>query len=326
MGVSWVKRFFCFLRHMKINLAKNKKLILILGTLFIFVFSFHFVLASDITANTIVQMVNDARKTEGLQTLAVNDQLTQAAEWKADDMAANNYFAHTSPKGLTPWYWIEKSNYDYKYAGENLAINFTNAEDEQKAWMASPTHRANIMNNHFLDIGVAVKKIDYQGASTIIAVQMFGSQTGAQIPVTAAPVKSETSATNPVSNQESVPQEPTAKIINEKPINITELKKSGAINNIQEFIGDNKDVLAKSSIFGLLGVLMMAIIANPIILIFSSFRLLLEQGGKTETYPNVHSINTEDYLNLIEKISHSTSRAERKKYEAEIKKMDINST
>lgn len=299
---------------------KNEKRIAIaLGTLFIFVFFFNFASASDITASTIVRMVNNARQTEGLPALVVNDQLTEAAEWKAEDMTANNYFAHTSPKGLTPWYWIEKSGYDYKYAGENLAINFTNAEEEQKAWMTSPTHRQNILNNHFLDIGVAVKKIDYQGVSTIIAVQIFGSQTGDKIPVVAAPLKSEnTSMTNPAVNQETEPQEPAAKIVNEKPLNITDLKKGGAINNIQQFISENKDVLAKSSIFGLLGVLMMAIIANPLILIFSSFRLLLEQGEKTESYPNVHSISTEDYINLIKKISHSSSRSERKKYEAEI--------
>ena len=55
--------------------------------------------------------------------LAKSDMLQEAAEKKAQDMIENNYFAHTSPQGKTPWHWVEESGYDYRYAGENLAIN-----------------------------------------------------------------------------------------------------------------------------------------------------------------------------------------------------------
>ena len=60
---------------------------------------------------------------------------------KAQDMATLGYFAHVSPDGKTPWYWIEKVGYDYQYAGENLAINFSDSKDVTNAWMASPLHK-----------------------------------------------------------------------------------------------------------------------------------------------------------------------------------------
>ncbi len=94
---------------------------------------------------------------------------------KAEDMLTNNYFSHTSPAGITPWKWIEDADYDYNYAGENLAMDFTSAEKMNDAWLTSPTHRANILNEKYKDIGVAVKEGVINGRATIVVVQMFGS-------------------------------------------------------------------------------------------------------------------------------------------------------
>ncbi|HEX7586264.1 MAG TPA: CAP domain-containing protein [Patescibacteria group bacterium] len=139
------------------------------------VFYFSYAIASSITANNIIKLVNDARSKEGLKTLQENPKLSAAASAKAEDMLKNDYFAHNSPAGKTPWYWIEKTGYNYKYAGENLAMNFTGAEEEQKAWMKSESHRKNILNSNYQEIGVAVAEGKIDGASTIVAVQMFGS-------------------------------------------------------------------------------------------------------------------------------------------------------
>ena len=96
-------------------------------------------------------------------------------------MIDNNYFAHVSPQKKSPWYWIEKNEYDYTYAGENLAINFTNSEDQQKAWMDSPLHKKNILNPNYDEIGVAVKRGVVEGKETTVVVQMFGAQSGKEI-------------------------------------------------------------------------------------------------------------------------------------------------
>lgn len=132
--------------------------------------------ASDITVDIVIKLVNNARKSANVAVLKKNDILQKAAEEKAQDMIDNNYFAHISPQGKSPWSWINKNNYDYRYAGENLAINFTSAEDEQKAWMDSTTHKKNILNENYDETGVAVKQGVIDGQKAIVVVQMFGKQ------------------------------------------------------------------------------------------------------------------------------------------------------
>jgi hypothetical protein len=151
--------------------------------------------ASDITADNVINLVNSARKNIDVAALAKNELLQKAAQEKAQDMIDNNYFAHISPDGKSPWFWIEKEGYDYQYAGENLAINYTNANEEQKAWMDSPLHRKNILNPVYNEIGVAVKEGVIDGHKTTIAVQMFGAQ---QAKESIAPVISDASSVKPI--------------------------------------------------------------------------------------------------------------------------------
>jgi len=131
--------------------------------------------ASSITAAKVIELANMDRKEKGIQEFSENEKLSRAAAEKAEDMILNNYFSHTSPQGVTPWHWIEKEGYDYNYAGENLAMDFVTAEKMNEAWMASPTHRANILNEKYKEIGVAVKEGVINGHETIVVVQMFGS-------------------------------------------------------------------------------------------------------------------------------------------------------
>lgn len=90
-------------------------------------------------------------------------------------MASKEYFSHNSPEGVTPWHWFKEAGYNFLYAGENLAINFTDSTDVEKAWLESPTHRANIMNVEFREIGMATVKGVYKNYPTIYIVQMFGT-------------------------------------------------------------------------------------------------------------------------------------------------------
>jgi hypothetical protein len=184
-----VKRFFSF-KKMNINAKKSLKLASL--AVFIGVFAFltlGYAIASSITPDRVIDMVNQARIGAGLGALVENEKLNQAAQRKAEDMIKNDYFAHNSPSGKTPWSWIDKSDYDYKYAGENLAMNFTNAEDEQIAWMNSPTHKKNILSLNYKDIGVAVTEGKINGQSTIVVVQMFGATPFAALANEKAPIK-----------------------------------------------------------------------------------------------------------------------------------------
>lgn len=129
---------------------------------------------STITQNRITQLVNEARTDVGLGTVTVNPVLQLAAQYKLDNMFANNYFAHNAPDGTEPWEWFKQAGYLYTYAGENLAMNFVEAEEVHTAWMASPTHRANILSDNYNEIGVAVGVGNIEGEEVTLVVQMFG--------------------------------------------------------------------------------------------------------------------------------------------------------
>jgi len=131
-------------------------------------------LFSSILPNVLVDLTNSDRQQNSVQPLKTNSLLEQAALLKAQDMAQNAYFAHTSPSGVTPWYWLEKAGYAYLGAGENLAVNFADLVDIENAWMNSPAHRQNILDNRFSEIGIATAKGLYNGREAIFVVQFFG--------------------------------------------------------------------------------------------------------------------------------------------------------
>lgn len=136
----------------------------------------------------IVNETNADRAKLELPELNVNPLLTAAAQAKADDMAAKGYFSHETPEGYDSWYWFDLVGYGYRYAGENLAVNFTDSGEVQKAWMASPTHRDNIVSPRYTEIGIATAVGMYEGRETTFVVQMFGMpKTGTSIAVAAQP-------------------------------------------------------------------------------------------------------------------------------------------
>jgi len=130
----------------------------------------------------LVNETNSGRTVNNLQELNINPFLQEAAQLKADDMAAKSYFSHVSPDGKTPWQWLEEVGYDYIYAGENLAVDFIDSEDVVTAWMNSSAHRANILNNKFSEIGIAAARGTYEGRETTFIVQFFGRPALAALP------------------------------------------------------------------------------------------------------------------------------------------------
>ncbi len=130
--------------------------------------------ATDITKQKLLELTNRERTSRGLPALSNNSKLEHAAHLKAEHMFAHNYWAHYAPDGTAPWEFILKSGYDYEYAGENLAKNFLFSSDVVRAWMNSPTHRANILKSEYADVGFAVVNGVLQGEETTLVVQMFG--------------------------------------------------------------------------------------------------------------------------------------------------------
>lgn len=130
--------------------------------------------ASRIDPEKIIELTNNQRLNAGAEIVKINNELNSAATAKVNDMFANNYWAHVSPTGTEPWYFITQSGYKYLHAGENLARDFSSADDIVKAWMASPTHRQNLLDKRYKEMGLAVKDGFINGVETTIVVQMFG--------------------------------------------------------------------------------------------------------------------------------------------------------
>lgn len=133
-------------------------------------------ISANIAIGDLVKLTNQKRSEKGLAPLKFNEQLSHAAESKAHNMFTKNYWAHVAPDGTTPWVFIKNSGYEYLYAGENLARGFTTAPEVVNAWMASPTHRENMLSSNYEDVGFAVVPGSLTGSDTILVVEMFGSK------------------------------------------------------------------------------------------------------------------------------------------------------
>jgi hypothetical protein len=155
-------------------------------------------LAKDITVTKLVEYTNEQRVNNGLKPLIYNQKLATAAANKAQNMFANNYWAHFGPNGETPWQFITASGYRYESAGENLAKNFLYSKNVVSAWMNSPTHRENMLRKDFTEVGFAVVDGGLVGEQTTLVVQMFGR------PSEAIQVQNKTTTTKKTTTKNSV--------------------------------------------------------------------------------------------------------------------------
>jgi hypothetical protein len=132
--------------------------------------------SSEITPEIVLQLTNEKRLEKGLPALRFDGQLADAAARKANDMFDRDYWAHVTPTGEQPWNFITATGYTYLYAGENLARDFADPGAVVDAWMASASHRENLLNSNYDDIGIAVLTGDLNGVQTTLVVQMFGTR------------------------------------------------------------------------------------------------------------------------------------------------------
>lgn len=137
--------------------------------------------ADRLPAEKIIEITNSKREANGLPPLRVDQSLTEAAKNKGIDMLNNDYWAHVSPSGTTPWYFFDGVKYEYRYAGENLARDFDSPENVVNAWMDSPTHKKNLLSEKYDEIGIAVVEGELDGRATTLVVQFFGARPGSYL-------------------------------------------------------------------------------------------------------------------------------------------------
>lgn len=118
----------------------------------------------------VVRLVNVERANFSYEPLNHNDNLSNIARAKSQDMVDNNYFSHTSPTYGSPFDMMKSFGINYTYAGENIAMGQTTPAAVVKSWMNSEGHRKNILNPNFTDLGVGLAK---NNSGTSYWTQMF---------------------------------------------------------------------------------------------------------------------------------------------------------
>lgn len=171
--------------------------------------------ASNISKTDVVNLTNSQRIAAGLEPLTLNETLSSAAWSKGMDMINKDYWAHTAPDGTEPWAFFNSLGYRYRYAGENLARDFNNANSAIEAWMASPTHRDNILNPKYKEIGIGIVEGDLAGSDTTLIVQFFGTRYVDSVKPTVATVDNN-SDVNVVNEQTTVTTVVTTEKVNDQ--------------------------------------------------------------------------------------------------------------
>lgn len=130
------------------------------------------IVVNDINESELYKLVNSERTKVGIPQLSLNPLLEASSKEKCDDMVSKDYWAHTSPDGKKGADFIAEHYKSYKFVDENLARDYSTANDAVVGWMNSESHRGAILDKDFTDVGYAVCK---EGSGQYV-VQHFGSK------------------------------------------------------------------------------------------------------------------------------------------------------
>ncbi len=225
-------------------------------------------ISSDISTQDLLTITNQKRQENGQKPLKMDSELTQAAQAKGENMFAKNYWAHIAPDGTTPWYFIKNAGYEYFYAGENLARGFTTAQAVVDAWMASPTHRENMLSPNYDDVGFSVQTGTLTGSDTILVVEEFGRRYGgttatvqtpqtSPTPIQSSPTPAVIAVVTLVPSPTVVPSTPTPQI--QKP------QQPAVASVVNNPLVDSKS-LKKNIAFGVLFLFIAVLIVDALII------------------------------------------------------------
>lgn len=211
---------------------------------------------AEISKAIILELTNKQRQEMGLPALKENIKLNQSALLKARDIINFDYFSHNSPQGKSPWYWFQISGYSYSTAGENLGIGFLDSEEIYDAWNNSSSHKANLIDSRFEEIGIAIVEGNFNGNETTIVVQHFASPK-IEIKPAVAEVKQEKSANEISLGPESTTSAETAEVAGIETEQKTLKEKNIYLFNIIKFLNENySDLIKNIELFSLIFVIL----------------------------------------------------------------------
>ena len=164
--------------------------------------------ATEMSRSQLLASTNDRRNANNVASLIISDKLNQAAQAKANDMVKRNYWSHNTPDGQEPWVFFDSVGYLYLKAGENLAYGFTSSDAAVTGWMNSPSHKENLLDVAFTEVGFGFansEDFNNSGPQTVVVAEYGRPQVLAD---------SASNPSQPSSTQSSeVPQSPPASSI-----------------------------------------------------------------------------------------------------------------
>jgi hypothetical protein len=153
------------------------------------------------SSDSLLKSTNTAREANKESDLNLNTYLSKAAQTKAEDMVAHDYWSHNTPDGTAPWAFVINSGYQYQKAAENLAYGFANSSDTVTGWMNSPSHRENILDRAFTDVGFGyAKSPNFTGKGPVTVVVAYYGR-----PITATPYVASVQDSQPKQTQTTTP-------------------------------------------------------------------------------------------------------------------------
>ncbi len=208
--------------------------------------------ATEMSLHGLLQSTNEKRKDNGQGSLQLNDKLISAAQAKANDMVGRNYWSHNTPDGQEPWVFMDSAGYNYQKAGENLAYGFVTSRDAVNGWMNSPSHKANMLDSSFIEVGFGVangNNYNSSGPETVV-VAMYGKPgtLGANASLQAQNSEAGTSTSQtptnaPLTVVSSRPQPATKGVSQPIPVNtevaITGSENLQSLSRVQALTGGN---------------------------------------------------------------------------------------
>ncbi|WP_434741223.1 CAP domain-containing protein [Micromonospora sp. SH-82] len=119
----------------------------------------------------VLSLVNEERAKAGCDPVRTNSRLTTAAQRHSEDQADHQNMSHTGSDGSSLTQRLERVDYQWSAASENVAINRPSAPAVMDAWMNSTGHRNNILNCAVTELGVGMAT----NASGTYWTQVFGA-------------------------------------------------------------------------------------------------------------------------------------------------------
>lgn len=169
--------------------------------------------ATNVSVGGLHSATNAQRDANGASALALNGRLNSAAQAKANHMVANNYWSHVAPDGTQPWWFITNAGYQYTSAGENLAYGFNSSVDVVTGWMNSASHRANMLNTTFTEVGFGFANSENyvgKGPQTVVVAMYAKPQAAAPAPAPApTPAPAQTKPAQTKTTPAPTPATPT---------------------------------------------------------------------------------------------------------------------